>query len=124
MQDNSSLTHELKIIVNETELSNIKKKRLYIFFYRDSKSIKTNNDKKLIIKAIERRLDYKLNNKQWAKLHEAMETFEKSINDYDEQGIIVQSIDKVKGLDNENCLFIISNELFPYLVGLKKKIIK
>ena len=53
-----------------------------------------------------------------------METFEKSINDYDEQGIIVQSIDKVKGLDNENCLFIISNELFPYLVGLKKKIIK
>ena len=49
-----------------------------------------------------------------------METFEKSINDYDEQGIIVQSIDKVKGLDNENCLFIISNELFPYLVGLKK----
>ena len=121
MQDNSSLTHELKIIVNETELSNIKKKRLYIFFYRDSKSIKTNNDKKLIIKAIERRLDYKLNNKQWAKLHEAMETFEKSINDYDEQGIIVQSIDKVKGLDNENCLFIISNELFPYLVGLKRK---
>ena len=50
-----------------------------------------------------------------------METFEKSINDYDEQGIIVQSIDKVKGLDNENCLFIISNELFPYLVGLKKE---
>ncbi|MGY0755315.1 AAA family ATPase [Staphylococcus haemolyticus] len=122
VQDNSSLTHELKIIVNETELSNIKKETtLYFLLSETQKSIKTNNDKKLIIKAIERRLDYKLNNKQWAKLHEAMETFEKSINDYDEQGIIVQSIDKVKGLDNENCLFIISNELFPYLVGLKKE---
>lgn len=64
-----------------------------------------------IIKYIENEFNCKLTNQEKGKLCEAIK--ENKIEN-NEEGVKVDSIDKVKGLEGENCMFILTKDLYPY----------
>ncbi|MDI6502433.1 UvrD-helicase domain-containing protein [Leuconostoc suionicum] len=58
---------------------------------------------------------FQIDTKSYAKIINALK-----INEYDVNNkIAVQSIDRVKGQEGENCLFILTKDLAPYLFGDK-----
>lgn len=64
-----------------------------------------------IIKYIENEFNCKLTKQEKGKLCEAIK--ENKIEN-NEEGVKVDSIDKVKGLEGENCMFILTKDLYPY----------
>ncbi|HFU6520688.1 TPA: UvrD-helicase domain-containing protein [Enterococcus hirae] len=59
---------------------------------------------------------YTMDTKTYAKIINSLKSNVKESNDK----ISVSSIDKIKGREGENCLFILTNDLAPYLFGDKK----
>ncbi|EOS7805310.1 hypothetical protein E3O86_RS13160 [Enterococcus hirae] len=57
-----------------------------------------------------------MDTKTYAKIINSLKSNVKESNDK----ISVSSIDKIKGREGENCLFILTNDLAPYLFGDKK----
>lgn len=68
------------------------------------------------INQIEKTNSLKLTNKQRARVHEACNILK---NEVRSQQFIVSSIDRIKGCEGERCLFILTNDVAPYLMGTK-----
>lgn len=112
-----NLSYELKSLIrksgyNESEID----KYAYVLKKEILKIIhnKTNSE---IFKILEKKLSIKLTTRDMGKLGETLKI--NRDNPIDE-GVFVESIDKVKGLEGVKCLFILTTDLAPYLIAEKK----
>jgi hypothetical protein len=107
-----SLTYELKSLVQKT---NIKEKEIGKLVYNLKKSILVNLKRisySEIFSKLERVLYIQLTKQDKGKLAGAFSLVREVSN---EQGIVVNSIDSIKGLEGEKCLFLLTTDLAPYL---------
>jgi hypothetical protein len=107
-----SLSYELKLLVQKT---NIKEKELDIFVYNLKKTIiadlkRISNSE--IFSKLERLLFIRLTKQDKGKLAGAFSLVREAPI---EQGIVVNSIDSIKGLEGEKCLLLLTTDLAPYL---------
>lgn len=109
---NDTLNYELKILLkriisDEKELD----MNAYILMKTILRNIDIADEWK-IINELEKRLSIKFTSKDKAKLKEALTLNKQSQK---QEGILVHSIDKVKGLEGNNCLFILTTDLSEYM---------
>ena len=113
---NQNLSYELKSLVRKSGIKESEiNKVVYILMKGILKVIskRTNFD---IFNRLEELLSIKLTKVEMGKLGEAIKL---NRDNHKDEGILVQSIDKVKGLEGERCLFILTTDLAPYLIAEK-----
>ncbi|MRC29435.1 AAA family ATPase [Bacillus thuringiensis] len=109
-----NLAYELKSIVKK---SNINERLVDKFIYDVQKAIlkdlpQLNNFK--IFSMLEESLSIKLTRQDKGKLADA---FNLNCETPTNEGVLVNSIDSIKGLEGDKCLFILTTDLAPYLFG-------
>lgn len=113
-----SLTYELRSIVKR---SNIKESEIDKFVYVIKKAIfkdlhRTGNF--AIFNKLERYLSVSLTRQDKGKLGSSLDLNRKVSK---EEGLLVNSIDSIKGLEGNKCLFILTTELAPYFFRENKE---
>ncbi|RNB70407.1 UvrD-helicase domain-containing protein [Brevibacillus panacihumi] len=107
-----NLSHELQSLVKK---SGFKESEINQAVYMLKKEVLKEIQKSTnsaIFKKLEELLSIKLTKIDMGKLGEALKMYrDNRVN----SGILVQTIDKVKGLEGEICLFILTTDLAPYL---------
>lgn len=112
--EESNLLYELKCIIKK---SSIKQDKIDLAVFKAkewclrSLSSKSNS---YIISKIEAAFKLKLSRRDMAKLGEALKL---NRDKTQVTGIKVNSIDSIKGLEGNRCLFILTTDLAPYLLG-------
>lgn len=115
----SSLMYELGILV---KMSGVKEKdidRIAYFLLKKIKKEWTQKSNWQIFSKLEKCLGIKLSNIDKSKLWNHIDNV-KAYNK-SEEGVLVQSIDKIKGLEGDQILFILTEELAPYFFKEKKE---
>lgn len=114
-----SIQFEIKKAIEAKHGERLSELELNRLSYKFSESIvdKTKNGAEInvILKSLIKENVFDYDNKLWARIHELIEK-EKTRN---EGTILVQSIESIKGLEDEKCLFILTGELAPYFFGKK-----
>jgi superfamily I DNA/RNA helicase len=115
-KNEQNLSYELMQLIRRTD---IKESEVNQYIYILKKSIlkvihKWTNSQ--IFKILEDMLSIKLTNRDMGKLGEVL-NHNRFSQKYD--GILVKTIDRVKGLEGERCIFILTKDLVPYLIGEK-----
>lgn len=109
------LAYELNTIVSKS--TSIKDKSIaqmtYVLKKKIINSINRGFDTYKIFLGLEKELAIHLNRVDKGRVGSAIDGYKHASNS--ESGILVDSIDSIKGLDGYNCLFIVSTQLAPYL---------
>lgn len=107
-----TLSYELKVLVKKAKVEESKIDQV-VFVLQKSvmRNIETKNNWEILNK-IGELLAVELTKQDKARLYEALDINRKNNQG---EGILVNSIDKVKGLEGDNCLFILTTELSDYL---------
>lgn len=116
---NNTLTYELKVLLKRIMPD---KEKINIGAYILMKTILRNIDIKSnweIINALENKLSTNFTKQDKAKLQETLTLNRKNQN---LKGILVSSIHKVKGLEGNNCLFILTTDLSEYMFMKKTEV--
>ncbi|WP_354680203.1 AAA family ATPase [Macrococcoides caseolyticum] len=111
------LKYELKRLVQKSKYAeNQVEKIIYVLakWIQDVINSKSNWE---IINRVGERLSLKLNKEDKGRMLTALDLNRER---KEMKGIVVDSIDKVKGLEGEKCLFILSTELAEYFFKIKK----
>lgn len=112
----NNLRYELRALVIKSNIEEKKvEQKVYLLLKKVIQDFDNTNHWS-IIKRIGTELSIILTKQDKAKLFEALKMSE----DNKEKGILVQSIDKIKGLEGDNCLFILTTDLSEYF--FKEKI--
>lgn len=105
------LEYELKCLILKSKFTeNQVEKRVYILFRWVQKNLANKNNWG-IINGISKLLCLELSSKDKARMIAALDLNREGPN---AEGILVDSIDKVKGLEGNRCLFILTTELAEY----------
>lgn len=113
-----SLTYELSSLVKK---SNVKESEIDKFVYIIKKAIMKNLDEIgnfVIFNKLESYLAVSLTRQDKGKLGAALNLNREVPK---EEGLLVNSIDSVKGLEGNKCLFLLTTELAPYFFGENKE---
>ncbi|MEK4974713.1 UvrD-helicase domain-containing protein [Niallia sp. FSL R7-0648] len=113
-----SLTYELSSLVKR---SNVKESERDKFVYIIKKAIMKDLDRIgnfAIFNSLERYLSVSLTRQDKGKLGAALDLNREVPK---EEGLLVNSIDSVKGLEGNKCLFLLTTELAPYFFGENKE---
>ncbi len=117
--DFNSLQHELNVAIKEKHggaMTELEVNRLA--YYIAGQMIASARDDRTIRLAISKGINdgcYDYDAKRYARMAEAL-----TVNDCTENNAIaVKSIEAIKGLEHEKCLFILTTDLAPYLLGDK-----
>jgi superfamily I DNA/RNA helicase len=109
------LFYELKSLVRKA--STVKEKNIdqeaYVLFRKTTITIKRKKATKIIFAGLEYDLALIMDYKDKGKIGSAVDSYRRALSN--EPGILVDSIDGIKGLEGDNCLFIVSTQLAPYL---------
>lgn len=106
-----SLEYELKCLTQKSKFTeNQVEKRVFVLFKWVQKNLAGKNNWG-IINGISDLLSLKLSSQDKARMITALDLNRENPN---AEGIIVDSIDKVKGLEGDRCLFILTTELAEY----------
>lgn len=107
----STLSYELKRIVQKSDMKKeIIDQVVYILKKHILEDIHT-REHRIIINDLEKTLKITLDKQDKAKLYNALKNNMENMNC---EGILVTSIDKIKGLEGKNCLFILTTDLSDY----------
>lgn len=114
---NRDLTYELEILIKRIETEDTKKKIIQYELFKEilSKINEVNNFR--VFSDIEKKLNIKLTPRDKGRLGEALESSREKILS---PGILVNSIDAIKGLEGERCLFIVTTDIAEYLFSKKR----
>lgn len=105
------LGYELKCLLQKSKFAeNQVEKRVFVLFRWVQKNLASKNNWG-IINGISNLLSLELSSQDKARMIAALDFNRESSN---AEGIIVDSIDKVKGLEGNSCLFILTTELAEY----------
>ncbi|UOR10985.1 UvrD-helicase domain-containing protein [Halobacillus amylolyticus] len=111
----SQLFYELKILTRKS--SSMKEKNIdqqaYILLRKTINTIKDRKSTRTIFNGLENDLSIIMDYKDKGKIGSAVDEYRRVLSD--EPGVLVNSIDGIKGLEGDNCLFIVSTQLAPYL---------
>jgi superfamily I DNA/RNA helicase len=109
------LSYELFALARKA--SSVKDKNLdqvvYVLKKKTVNSIKRKKTTNIIFAGLEHDLALVMDNKDKGKIGSAVDAYRRALSN--ETGILVDSIDGIKGLEGYNCLFIVSTQLAPYL---------
>ncbi|MCA1022130.1 UvrD-helicase domain-containing protein [Halobacillus litoralis] len=109
------LFYELKVLTTKSSI--IKEiytdQHAYVLLRKTINAIKTNVNTNAIFRGLEKDLSIVMDSPDKGKIGGAIGEYRSMLSD--EPGILVSSIDGVKGLEGDNCLFIVSTQLAPYL---------
>ncbi|EJR27818.1 UvrD-helicase domain-containing protein [Bacillus cereus] len=111
-----NLTYELKSIVKKLEINEqIVDKFVYDIKKMILKSLAEEDNSKIFL-ILEEALSIKLILQDKKKLEEVLDMNRETPT---AKGVLVNSIDSIKGLEGDKCLFILTMDLAPYLFGEK-----
>jgi hypothetical protein len=110
--DKDTLYYELKVLIRKTDVKEQNVEKYAYILTNEILGVIDTKDNKTIINELGEKLSLKLTAEDKARMFAALEINKKSLAD---EGIVVESIDKVKGLEGDNCLFILTTELSDYL---------
>lgn len=109
------LFYELKSLTHKS--SSVKEKyaalKAYVLLRKTINTIKQKRNTKIIFDGIQAELALVMNRADKGKIGSAIDSYKETFSK--EPGILVDSIDGIKGLEGYNCLFIVSTQLAPYL---------
>ncbi|WP_255437788.1 ATP-binding domain-containing protein [Thalassobacillus sp. CUG 92003] len=109
------LFYELKILTRKS--SYMKERNIdqqaYILLRKTINAIKIRKSTSEIFNELEGDLAIVMDKRDKGKIGSAVGEYKSMISD--EPGVLVNSIDGIKGLEGYNCLFIVSSQLAPYL---------
>ncbi|MEG9298067.1 UvrD-helicase domain-containing protein [Mangrovibacillus sp. Mu-81] len=109
------LSYELTVLARKA--SSVKQNNLnqvvYVLKKKTVNSIKRGIPTYKIFSGLEKELTLSLDKYDKGKIGSAVNAYHSALSS--EPGILVDSIDAIKGLEGYNCLFIISTQLAPYL---------
>lgn len=114
-QIENQLFYELKVLTRKST-SMIEKnidQQAYILFRKTLNTIKNNQSTRAIFLGLENSLSIRMDKIDKGKIGSVIDEYRERLSD--EPGVLVNSIDGVKGLEGEDCLFIVSTQLAPYL---------
>ncbi|MEC0107368.1 AAA family ATPase [Paenibacillus taichungensis] len=115
--NNHNLIFELDKLISRTTDNEKDRKLIQYELLKDIFSrLKDSNNYEILL-LIEKVLNLKLNSQDKAKIHDSLKIANENSHS---PGILVNSIDSVKGLEGEKCLFIVTTEVAEYLLGIKK----
>ncbi|MGE6631569.1 UvrD-helicase domain-containing protein [Bacillus sp. NPDC077027] len=113
----NNLRYELKALVRKTDIEDKKvDQKVYLILEKVLQDF-DNTNHWAIINRLGTELSIGLTRQDKARLFASLKMNEENNNE--QNGILVQSIDKIKGLEGENCLFILTTDLSDYI--FKKK---
>ncbi|MDR6749333.1 superfamily I DNA/RNA helicase [Bacillus pumilus] len=108
-----NLKYELRELIKKSNKYNEKEIEITLYkVFKDILKIINTKENIQILCTLEEILSIKMSKQDRGKLSESL-NYIRNVEEY--QGIIVNSIDNIKGLDGENCLFILTTSLAPYL---------
>lgn len=114
-----SLRYELEVAIHQKQgnkLPELKIKRVAFLMARKMMALVVGGaDPKEVIRRCIRSGLFDYDKKTYARIIGTLKFHEDSGSD----GIVVKSIEAVKGLEHRRCLFILTNDLVPYLLGEK-----
>lgn len=109
-----NLSHELNQILLNSHLKDDKKLNLLSYHAQQICIESINMENSMIFRKIEKYLGLKLTKSNMNNLRVALESNRKNESF---SGIKVNSIDSVKGLEGNRCMFIVTTDIVPYLLG-------
>lgn len=117
LKGEGNLSYELKCIIRKL---GIKEDKIDLEVFRAKQwclQVLPSKTNSFIINELQRVFDLKFSRQEMAKLGDALK-----LNREKEQvtGIKVDSIDSIKGLEGERCLFVLTTDLTPYLIQKNK----
>lgn len=112
-----NLSYELKSLVKRSEIKESDVNKVVYILMKEIIKVIEKRTNSQIFNRLEELLSMKLTKKDMGKLGDALKI---NRNNLANEGIFVETIDKVKGLEGEICLFILTTELAPYLFAEKK----
>lgn len=111
----NKIFYELKILTTKSSFTKEKHidQQAYILLRKVINSINTRVSNSVIFSGLERELSIGMDRRDKGKIGAAVDEYRSMLSD--EPGVLVNSIDGIKGLEGYNCLFIVSTQLAPYL---------
>ncbi|WP_053075701.1 hypothetical protein [Lysinibacillus sp. LK3] len=106
------MNYELKIIVKRSDIEQNKSDQMVYLIQKWVLENLSTKDNWALINKIGKVLSLELTKQDKARLYEVLELNRENKHT---DGLVVSSIDKVKGLEGERCLFILTTELSDYL---------
>lgn len=118
----NNLRYEIKALVRKSDIEENKvDQKVYLILKKVLQDF-DNTNHWAIINKLGTELSIGLTPQDKARMFAVLEMNEE-IND-DQSGVLVQSIDKIKGLEGENCLFILTTDLSDYIFKEKTQMNK
>lgn len=113
-----ALRYELKLVCQKSPVKKFSlNQKVFVLENWILNKINSMNNQK-IIDYMSRSLGFKFGREEWRRLNAVIDL--NRLEDEDE-GYLVHSIDKVKGLEGKNCLFILTTGLTDYLFKIKNE---
>ncbi|MGG1515464.1 UvrD-helicase domain-containing protein [Paenibacillus oryzisoli] len=114
----SNLTYEIRQIVKRTTIIDTDiDKWVFILVKNLLKDLNKENNSEIFSK-LQKSLSIELTRQDMGKLGEQLKIHREA---HSNKGILVNSIDSIKGLEGEKCLFILTTDLTEYLFQTKKE---
>lgn len=111
-----NLAYELRSLIRKSEIKESEINQLVYILEKEILKVIQKRTNSEIFKKLEELLSIKLTKQDMGKLGEALRlNRDNSVS----EGILVDTIDSVKGLEGERCLFIVTTDLAPYLIAEK-----
>lgn len=111
-----NLSYELKSLVRKSEINESDINQVVYILKKEILKVIQKRTNSTIFNRLEELLSIKLTKKDMGKLGEALKINRDNRID---ESILVETIDKVKGLEGERCLFILTTDLASYLIAEK-----
>lgn len=112
-----NLTYELKTTLLKTHIEENQVEKCVYILSKNILKVINNRTNSQILNRLKEILGIELNKNEWAKLSGALDA--SRLRSENNDSIMVNTIDRVKGLEGKNCIFIVTEDIVPYL--LKKK---
>ncbi|MCD5324328.1 MULTISPECIES: UvrD-helicase domain-containing protein [Pontibacillus] len=111
----NQLFYELKSLVRKVSSDKVRNidQVAYVLLKKTTLTIRRKRNTKIIFAGLEHDLGLVMQNEDKGKIGNAVDAYRSTLSN--EPGVLVNSIDSIKGLEGNNCLFIVSTQLAPYL---------
>lgn len=113
-----NLSYELRSLVEKSRITEGEINQAVYILKKEILSVIQKRTNSAIFNRLEELLSIKLTKIDMGKLGEALKI---NRDNQKNEGILVQTIDKVKGLEGDKCLFILTTDLAPYFFSKKEE---